>query len=472
MALKYSKPASQPLIGKPRHQRPGAVSDDDMTVRLVASQIHASRGQAISTGDIAAWVLEEGRCIVERAPFLDELCWRLIRDHVPLWRTTLHVGTLHPQLRAVACRWWCDRSVIEEIVAKHGIERTSAYLDSPVRAVMEHGEPVRYRLNQSGIGYQFPLLAELSANGATDYLALPLTFSTGRHNVITFATKRTKGFTQAHIARLTSILPPLRAVLEIHATREIAANLLDTYVGRQAARRVLEGQIRRGSGERIDAVILVADMRNFTRLSDQLAGEAVIDLLNEFFEHFVEPIHAHGGEVLKFLGDGLIAIFSIATCGGPGPASECAIEVVRSALASLDNLNTRRAKRGEAPIGVGVALHAGQVIYGNVGAPDRLDFTAIGPAVNLTTRLESLTKVTGRNLLTSEHFAQIYSGRLVSVGSFTLRGLDEPQEVFALPEGETDANAKANSTCSIDGPSLRERNGAGNCGRLLSWSDI
>lgn len=416
-----------------RHKLNADGVNDNMTVRLVASQIHGSRSQAMPTGDIAGWILEEGRCIAERASFLDELCWRLIGAHLPLWRATLHIGTLHPQLRAVACRWWRDRPVIEEIVAKHGIERTGAYLDSPVLSVVEHGEPVRYRLDKPGIGHQIPLLVELSADGVTGYLALPLTFSTGRHSVITFATKRAKGFTRAHVTRLTSILPPLRAVLEIHATREIAANLLNIYVGRQAASRVLEGQIRRGSGERIDAVILVADMRNFTRLSNQLAGEAMIELLNEFFEHFVEPIHSHGGEVLKFLGDGLIAIFSIATCGGQGPASECALEVARSALVSLDNLNTRRAERGDAPIGVGVALHAGQVIYGNVGAADRLDFTAIGPAVNLTTRLESLTKITGRKLLASEYFSQIYPGHLISVGSFTLPGLDEPQEVFALP---------------------------------------
>lgn len=315
---------------------------------------------------------------------------------------------------------------------------------------MERGEAVRCRLDQPEIQRRFPFLAELGAAGMTEYLAMPLTFSTGGQNVITFATNRAGGFTQAHVARLTDLLPPLRAVLEIHATRAITANLLDAYVGRQAARRVLQGHIRRGAGERIDAVILVTDIRNFTRLSDQLPGEAVIDLLNEFYESFVEPIHAHGGEVLKFLGDGLIAIFSIARCGGPGSASKCAVEVVRSAFASLDGLNSRRASSGASPIAAGVALHAGEVIYGNVGAPDRLDFTAIGPAVNHATRLETLTKVTGHKLLTSARFAQMYPGRLVYVGPFALRGLQEPQKVFALPVDDSGATCKASMTPSDD----------------------
>ncbi len=403
-----------------------------MVIRHLSISNRATFRHAAGRGDVADWILGDGRCIVQRARFLDELCWRLVRAGLPLWRATLHVGTLHPQLRGIAYRWWRDRSTMEEIVARHGIERTSAFLESPVRSVLEHGRPARYRFNQSRIRRLSPLLKELRADGVTDYLVLPLTFSNGRHNAVTFATKTPGGFAGTQVARLTRLLPALRAVLETFATREITANLLDAYIGRQAARRVLEGQIRRGTGESIDAIILVADMRNFTRLSDQLPGAAVIALLNEFFENLVRPIHAYGGEVLKFLGDGLIAIFSIATCGGEGHASECAVEVARSALASLDGVNARRARQGESPIAMGVALHSGKVFYGNVGASDRLDFTAVGPAVNLAARLETMTKVTGYSLLTSERFARIYPGRLIPVGSFELRGLSKPEKVFSI----------------------------------------
>ena len=394
------------------------------------SAVHRGRGQPIAGGDITAWLLGEGRRIPDRSAFFDELCWRILGTGIPLARASLHIRTLHPQFRGVGYRWWRERGVVEELATRHGIEQASAYLDSPVRQVMERGETARFR-PQAAAGHPFAILEELAAAGFTDYLVLPVTFTTGAHHAISFATDHPAGFSDSDERALHDLLAPLQAILEIHTTREIAINILDTYIGRQAGRQVLEGAIQRGNGERIEAVILAADLRNFTRLSNELPGETIIALLNDVFERLIGPIREHGGEVLKFLGDGLLAIFSIEACGDPKRACACAIEAALAGLAALEVLNTRRVATGEEPLTLGIALHLGTVFYGNVGATDRLDFTAIGPAVNLASRLEGLTKRLSCNIVMSKQFLEAYGGALVPLGLHALAGIRDPVEVFA-----------------------------------------
>jgi adenylate cyclase len=202
---------------------------------------------------------------------------------------------------------------------------------------------------------------------------------------------------------------------------------------------VLAGEIRRGSGELIDAIVWVSDMRDYTGLSDRLPGPDVIRLLNAYFERLVEAVEAHGGEVLKFIGDGMLAVFPVTDAT---PAADSAAAALRAARAALAAIRTLNGSDGDAlkiatewrPLDMAIALHRGSVFYGNIGSADRLDFTVTGPAVNLAARVEPLAKETGRRLLTTAAFAELVDAPLHPLGRFSLRGVAQPVEIFAARE--------------------------------------
>jgi adenylate cyclase len=393
---------------------------------------YSGLGAPILGGQIERWLLTEGPQIDSEVELFDELCWRLLGAGVPLWRATLHMGTLHPQIRGVGVRWWRERKVIEEYRILHGSEETDEYRLSPIRQTVERGIPARYRIERDVSGH--PLLRKIRKAGGTDYLALPLNRTFRRFPVVTWSTDRAGGFTEADAAALEDVNPALAAIVEVRAVRRISANLLDTYLGPQAGRRILAGNVVRTEGEQLRAVIMMTDMRNFTGLSDRLPGDAVIALLDDYFEAIVLPIEARRGEVLKFMGDGVLAIFPAEDDEDFAPASLRALKAATEALDRLAQVNQTRREAGLAEMRTGIGLHLGEVIYGNVGALDRLDFTAIGPAVNLASRIEGLTKRLSRPLLTSRAFAEICPQPLVSLGFQPVRGLPQPAEVFGLPD--------------------------------------
>lgn len=296
---------------------------------------------------------------------------------------------------------------------------------------MDRGETVRRRVTSMSEA-EFPVLREIRVRGGTDYIAMPLWFSTGRRQCMTFATNNPAGFEDEHVARLSEIAPLLATVLEVHATKRIASDLLGIYLGRKAGSRVLEGVVRLGQAQRINAAILVADMRGFSALSEQLSGEEVIAALNELFGCLVPPIHGRNGEVLKYLGDGLIAVFPTEGACAPNSPAACALEAARESFAALDALNVARSAEGRIPLRAGIALHFGEVLFGNIGADDRLDFTAIGPAVNFTTRLEGLNKVLGVRLIASSEFAAQCPLVLSSFGHHQVPDRAHPCEVFGF----------------------------------------
>ena len=395
--------------------------------------VYTGLGAPILGGEVGRWVLIDGPQIDSEIELFDELCWRLVGDGVPLWRAGLHVGTLHPQIRGVGARWWRDRKVIENYRILHGSEETDEYKLSPIRRTVERGAPMRRRLD--GPVAEFPLLERMRRAGATDYFALALNRTFRQFPAVAWATDRPGGFTDADIAKLEAINPALAAIVDTRAVRRISGNLLDTYLGPQAGRRILAGQIFRAQGERMRAVIMMTDMRNFTGLSDQLAGDEVIELLDEYFDAVVSPVEERKGEVLKFMGDGVLAIFPAEDDEDFAPSSLRALEAATEGLERLATVNQSRQARGVPELRIGIGLHLGEVIYGNVGATDRLDFTVIGPAVNLASRIEGLTKRLLRPLLTSSAFAEICPRPLVSLGFHPVRGLYNPEEVFGLPEG-------------------------------------
>ena len=262
-----------------------------------------------------------------------------------------------------------------------------------------------------------------------------LTFSSGHHQAITLSTDRKGGFGENEIARLVQLAPVLALIFEVHATRSAMATVLKTYVGQKAGEQVLDGRVRRGSGEHIEAVILVTDLRGFTALSDRMPSEQVLQLLDAVFDLIVTCIQAEGGEVLKFLGDGLLAILSVEACGGQSRATECALKVADAILAGLGELNAGRSKQDLEPISLGIGLHLGKIFFGNVGAEDRLDFTAVGPAVNLAFRLESLTKMLGSPIIVSAEFAAICPAAMRQGGRHALDHSGTRKPVF-VPVGK------------------------------------
>jgi adenylate cyclase len=378
------------------------------------------------------WLLTVGRMAETGDEFLGGLCELLIADGLPLERATLHASTLHPQVSGVRLMW--RRGIgAEETRYGYDMALSEAYEKSPLYLVYNQGQIVRRKLTDPPLPDEFPILAELRAEGLTDYLVAPLQQPTGRRNACTWATSHPDGFSEAQIATLLALLPALAACTESRMLRRILTGLLSIYLGPEAGQRVLAGSIRRGDGQTIAAAIWLCDMRDFTLLSENLPRDEVIRILNDFFEIMAGPVTDHGGEVLKFIGDAMLAIFPIADDLDRDRACRTALVAAQEALARLDEANAQRRGRGEREIELGLALHTGAVMYGNIGAPERLDFTVIGPAVNLTARLAGLCRPLGRRLLASARFASPCGSELVSLGRHEMRGLAGPQEVFGLP---------------------------------------
>ena len=381
---------------------------------------------------IADWILDEGRCL-RLGELIAGFGGRLGRAGIPVSRISLHIRQLHPQFYSRGFFWRRGEAVATESPREHGIERTSAYLDSPLYRVYEHGETVRRRLEDPAAPLDFPILEEVRAEGATDYIVLGMPFRAGSGQAITLATDRPGGFSDADIALVKGALPAFAATAELINLERMAEALLTTYVGGSTGRRVLAGDIRRGDVRRIRAVLWFSDLRNFTSLSETLPGEAVIDLLNDYFEAAAEPITAAGGEILKFIGDAMLAILPVAGDGEEDLRRACenALAAADTAVSAFEAVNALRAGAGKQTFRAGLALHVGEVLYGNIGTESRLDFTVIGPAVNLVSRIEQLCADQGRSVVLSSDFALRLSRPLTSLGRHKLRGIAETQEIFA-----------------------------------------
>jgi adenylate cyclase len=410
---------------------PQTLTDQPSTEELQTSVV----APAPCADPVAHWLLIDGREQKSSEGLIEGFCRRLVESGFPLFRFFVSVRTLHPQVAAQGFHWWRNREQIKIVPREHGIYEEPAYLDSPIRLLHERRvNEVRRRIEDPATPIDFPILKDLKAEGVTDYLALPVLFTSGTINTLAIASDRPGGFTAQEIAYFKGLIPIFTIALEVRETKRIASTLLDTYLGHDAGQRVLQGQIRRGAGVTMAAAIFYCDLRGFTALSESMAPDQVIELLNDYFGCMAAPVQALGGEVLKFIGDAMLAIFPIADDLDRDRACRTALKAARQALTALDELNLRRREAGEATLEVGLALHTGTVMYGNIGAPDRLDFTVIGHAVNLTTRLERLCRQLGRRLVASERFASPCGIEMVPLGHFELPGVHVAQAVFGLPD--------------------------------------
>jgi adenylate cyclase len=362
---------------------------------------------------------------------LERFAALLTAGGIPAYRVHVFVRTLHPDILGRAFIW-TDGRPVETRNVDYGVLESSAFLRNPMPDVIRTRAPVRRKLCDPATPDDYPLLADFRAEGITDYIVYPLLFSNGELHVASFATRAAGGFNEAQVAALESVISPLARIAEIFALRRTATTLLNTYVGHGAGERILSGQIRRGHGEEIDAAIWLSDLRGFTALADELPSATLIALMNGHFDRMVDAVESAGGEVLKFIGDGLLAIFPLGSERDRGAACAAALRAARQAhggepifYAGPDGRNV--------PLSFRIALHVGRVLYGNIGGARRLDFTAMGPAVNLVARLERVASALGRSPIVSAEFAAACGEPLEPLGEHRLRGVRAPQIVYGLP---------------------------------------
>ncbi|MCP3441636.1 adenylate/guanylate cyclase domain-containing protein [Bradyrhizobium sp. CCGUVB14] len=360
-----------------------------------------------------------------------EMCIRLQQAGIPLKRSTLHVRIQHPQWLGARFMWSDGMREAEIGRVDFDVMGRSEYIGSPANEMFDGATEVRENLERDpALGRKHALYDEMRAKGLTDYVAWPLYHTLGKRHLITFSTDRPGGFDDAHVAALKKVLPVLALVSEIRIKNRLARTLLETYVGAHAGELILAGATRRGTGTTVRAAIMICDLRDFTKISDNWPRDDVIDLLNDYFDAMSEPIARHGGEILKFIGDGLLAIFPLSQ---PNACANllCAVTEARQAMAAL---NERNKSTSRAPLNYGIGVHVGDVMYGNIGSTSRLDFTVIGPAVNMASRLETLTKQIGKPVLLSRDFAELVTPEfeLERVGQHAVRGFSEPIELFAF----------------------------------------
>ncbi len=371
--------------------------------------------------DLAAWLIDPATRGLPVEVAFTGLVEELERRGLALTRARISLPTLHPEIYVQRMDW--NRGDVARLFhPQHQITTTAAYRNSPVPHIQAGSGPIRCRLVGPDADLRFGICQELAAQGSTDYVCLPLPFGDGRRTFIALATDRAGGFTDDEIAALIALTPSLSAWVELKAAQLAHRGLLEVYLGKHAASRVLSGEVRRGTGAAIHAAIWTCDLRGFTALSDATPAADVVTTLDRYFEAVAGPIDDHGGEVLKFIGDAVLAIFPVGegtradACGRALHAANLAIEHMTAKLPDLD---------------LGIALHIGEVMYGNIGARERLDFTVIGAAVNEACRMESMCRVLGVPLIVSAPFAAELGGAgLMSLGAHPLRGVARPQELF------------------------------------------
>ena len=394
--------------------------------------------------ELAAWITEAGLAGQDETVTLTGFCERAVAFGLPVARAMILADTLHPMYEGRAFRWNRDKETTVLTEYGRSEEDLGRWVRSPFFHLEQTGDTMlRRRLTSESEG-EFSIFPELLAAGMTDYLAIVSRFATeaiiGDMDGIysSWTTDAAAGFSDADIADIFRLTPLLALTVKTASLTRIAGTLVETYLGRDAGRRVLEGRISRGVAEQIEAAIWFSDLRGYTRITDTAKPEEIIPLLNEYAEAIISAIHEHGGDVLKLMGDGVLAIFAAAD---RSQACEAALSAAQDAPRRLTEVNARRTANGLPTTELYLGLHVGEVFYGNIGSKDRLDFTIVGPAVNEVSRIASMCRSVDQPLLVSSAFAAALgasNNRLVSVGRYALRGVSRPQDLFTLENHRDD----------------------------------
>ncbi|GGH36982.1 adenylate/guanylate cyclase [Cribrihabitans marinus] len=403
---------------------------------------------AESAADINAWLMKCGLEGVSRDDLLEGYCQRLTDLGIPLMRLHAAQSTIHPHYGSLGFNWHREDGVATYEYA-YSADPSDDWLQSPLFHMLDTGQTeLRENLAADTGDSRFPILNDLRKQGATDYFAAAQLLQPQPEDVsldpvseapegllLSWTSDAPDGFRNADLDMFRATLPLLGLALKSAANRQLATDLLEVYLGREAGQRVLSGEIQRGSLREVDAVLCYFDLKEFTSLSERTAGPDLIAMLNDYFGMAVEVIEAHGGSVLKFLGDGILAMFNLDSLSLSAAAG---LDAAADLQAGMRSRNAERGARGDVTTDVTLALHAGPILYGNIGAENRLDFTVIGPAVNLTVRLAGMHRAVGRNIILSDrvaHAAECPRQDVVSLGRYMLRGVSEPCELFTIYQG-------------------------------------
>jgi adenylate cyclase len=418
-----------------------------------AFRLYSRRMNEASFTSLSAWLTQAGLAGSSETDIVSGFCDRCVVAGLPLARTVVFIDTLHPVHEGRLFRWGHDPA--QSPVLEYGrtspdglaatgfdpkdVQAAERWRHSPFYRMLQTGDSLLRRPLNVKTKDEFSWLSDLFAEGMTDYVAIITRFAAdgaiGEMDGVysSWATRAPGGFSDGQIAALQRMVPYLALAIKSVSLARMTGTLMETYLGRDPGQRVLSGRIVRGIADRIDAVIWFSDLRGFTRITDT-APEQVIPLLNDYSDAIVSAIHEHGGDVLKLIGDGTLAIF---TAGDRTHACSAALAAAIAAREGIAKLNKQRTGDGKPITDMYVGLHVGEVFYGNVGSRERLDFTVIGPAVNEASRIAAMCRSVDQPVLMSSAFANVkdIERRLVSVGRYALRGVKHPQELFTLDPG-------------------------------------
>ncbi len=374
------------------------------------------------TGPIIKWLLAEGRLLADVDDAVHQLGEKLQASGAPLWRLRLSMRTLHPLIAAFSSVWERDAKSTERIETPHGLEGRSGYIGSPLEIINRTDGAFRKRLAGDLESSDHGVLHDLKARGGTDYFGLPVKYSNGATANLVFATDIPGGFADSDIEKFAEIAAVLAPIAEVFSTRRVSLAVAEAYLGPRTGRRVLDGQITRGHIDSINAAIMVSDIRDWTGLSSRMAAEDALALANQYFEIIAHAVETNGGEILKLIGDGVLAIFP-SDDQDERSRSACrqALSAARTALQTEDR---------SYDLHFGIGLHFGEVLYGNIGSKTRIDFTVLGHAVNIAARIEGFCGSLEIPLLLTREFADQTGETCSVVTTKTLKGYSGQFEIL------------------------------------------
>lgn len=382
--------------------------------------------------DINDWMITTGRCSDDPVKIVSHLCFALVDAGIPLWRVNIGQRFANPLLIAWGIVWTPDSTETYDVT--HSRMLTDGYVGSAFEYIFKHQKPLHKNLRELDPIKDHASYIEFAEAGGTDYYATLLDYGDGSQHGCTFATQNPEGFSSDHLAMIEAVKPGLSCALEPITMRKSTQSLLRTYLGDGPSNAVWNGTIQRGEHKTLEAVVMFSDLRGFTAFSDSSAEEDVLIALNDYFELVVQSVEENGGDVLKFMGDGILSIFAITAKQEHSQICKNAAMAAKNILDRLAELNDHRKRAGQPELELGIGINAGQVSYGNIGSPGRLDFTVLGSAVNTASRIESLTKSIGERVLVTDTIANAVPELFIERGRHKVRGLSHPVEVFALNE--------------------------------------
>ncbi len=404
----------------------------------------------VLVSSINEWLADQALSEPDIVSMFEGLCHRLYGIGIPVSRARLTWPTLHPLFQAETILWnRGGETEFEQFV--HQEAMSDAWLQSPMKHMMEHDLTVlRRRLDGPDMLLDFPILEDVLEMGFTDYLVVTTDFAgkarSGHHKrrgiILTWCADRPGGFTNNEIESLQKIQRRFAVACKTVVQARISNNIVETYLGKQAGKRVMSGEIRRGDGSKTNAIVWYSDLRNSTAMADTMPGDEYLNLLNNYFECTAGPVIEAGGEVLDFIGDGVLAIFPFDDGNEKENAIRAATSALKASIVAQEKCNGTRKEAGLVAFKFGIGLNAGSLMFGNIGVPQRLAFSVIGPTVNEVARIESLTKVIGENVLVTREVATLDKSAWVSLGEHTLSGVSQKVELFTFAADEKHDGAR------------------------------